>query len=92
MKDNPGKIQFIILGPSDGKCFILKINATGIRNTNQAELLGLTIDHKLKFDPHIDKLCITARFAVQTLLWSLEFVILTNLEHDTIAVSNLARS
>ena len=26
------------------------------------------------------------RFAVQTLLWSLEFVIQINLEHDTIAV------
>ena len=32
------------------------------------------------------------RFAVQTLLWSLEFVIQINLEHDTIATSNLARS
>ena len=32
------------------------------------------------------------KFAVQTLLWSLEFVIETNPEHDTIAVSNLARS
>ena len=26
------------------------------------------------------------RFAVQTLLWSLEFVIRVNLEHDTIAI------
>ena len=32
------------------------------------------------------------RFAVQTLLWPLEFVIQTNLEHVTIAVWNLARS
>ena len=32
------------------------------------------------------------RFAVQTLLWSLEFVIQINLEHDTITVLNLARS
>ena len=32
------------------------------------------------------------RFEVQTLLWSLEFVIQINLEHDTIAVWNLARS
>ena len=29
---------------------------------------------------------VSKRFAVQTLLWSLEFVILINLEHDTIAV------
>ena len=26
------------------------------------------------------------RFAIQTLLWSLEFVIQINLEHDTIAI------
>ena len=32
------------------------------------------------------------RFAGQTLLWSLEIVIQINLEHDTIAVWNLARS
>ena len=67
LKVNPGKFQFIILGSSDGKCFILKINAIGIRNTNEAELLGLTIDHKLKCDAHIDKLCITARFKIHAL-------------------------
>ena len=33
----------------------------------------------------LDLVC--KRFAVQTLLWSLEFVIQINLEHDTIAVS-----
>ena len=32
------------------------------------------------------------RFAVQTLLWSLEFMVQINLEHDIIAVWNLARS
>ena len=31
------------------------------------ELLGLTIDHKLKFDAHIDKLCKTARFKLHAL-------------------------
>ena len=61
MKANPDKFQFMILGPSDDKCFILKINAIEIRNTSEVELLGLTIDHKLKFDAHIDKLCKTTR-------------------------------
>ena len=61
MKANPDKFQFMILGPSDDKCFILKINAIEIRNTTEVELLGLTIDHKLKFDAHIDKLCKTTR-------------------------------
>ena len=37
------------------------------RNTSKAELLGLTIDHKLKFDAHIDKLCKTARFNLHAL-------------------------
>ena len=67
MKANPDKFQFMILGPSDDKCFILKINAIEIRNTTEVELLGLTIDHKLKFDVNIDKLCKTARFKLHAL-------------------------
>ena len=35
MKANPDKFQFMILGPSDDKCFILKINAIEIRNTSE---------------------------------------------------------
>ena len=67
MKANPDKFQFMILGPSDDKCFILKINAIEIRNTTEVELLGLTIDQKLKFDAHIDKLCKTARSKLHAL-------------------------
>ena len=59
MEANPDKFQFMI--------FILKINAIEIRNTTEVELLGLTIDHKLKFDAHIDKLCKTARFKLHAL-------------------------
>ena len=33
----------MILGPSDDKCFILKINAIEIRNTTKVELLGFTM-------------------------------------------------
>ena len=51
----------MIPGPSDDKCFILNINAIEIRNTTEVELLGQTIDHKLKFDAHIDRLSKTAR-------------------------------
>ena len=67
MKANPDKFQFMILGPSGGNCFILKINAIGIRNTSEVELLDLTIDHKLEFDAHINKSCKTARFKLHTL-------------------------
>ena len=54
----------MILWPSDGGCFILEINVIEIRKTNEAELLGLTIDHKLKSDVHVDKLGKTAKFKV----------------------------
>ena len=67
MKAYPDKFQFMIPGPSDDKCFILKINAIEIRNLSEVELLGLTIDHKLKFDTHTDKLCKTARFKLHAL-------------------------
>ena len=62
MKANPDRFQFMILGPRDDKCFILKINDIEIRNTTEVVLRGLTIDHKLIFDAHIDKLWKTARF------------------------------
>ena len=67
MKANPDKFQFMILGTSDDKCFILKINAIEIRNTSEVELLGLTIDHKSRSDAHIDKLCKKARFKLNAL-------------------------
>ena len=57
----------MIFGLSDDKCFILKINAIGIRRTTEVELLGLTIDHKLKFDTDIDKLCKIARFKLDAI-------------------------
>ena len=67
MKPNPDKFQFMILGSSDDKCFILKINAIEIKNTAEVELLGLTVDHKMKFVSHIDKLYKTARFKLHAL-------------------------
>ena len=67
MKANPDKVKFRILGPSDDKCFIFKINAIEIRNTTEVKLLGLTINHKLKFDAHIDNLCKTRSFKLHAL-------------------------
>ena len=66
-------LGFMILGPSNDKCFIFKINANEIRNTTEVELLDLTINHKLKFDAHIDKLCKTARFKFHALRRIREF-------------------
>ena len=57
----------MVLGLSDDKCFILKINAIEIRNTAEVDLLGLAIDCELGFDAHIDKLCKTVRFKLHAL-------------------------
>ena len=57
----------MILWTSDDKCFILEINATGIRNTTEMGLLGWTIDYKLTFDAHIYKLCKAKRFKLHAL-------------------------
>ena len=67
VKANQNKFLFMILEPSDDRCFILKINAIEIRNTTEVELLGLIIDHKLEFDADIDKLCKIARSKL--LIW-----------------------
>ena len=64
----------MILGPSDDKSFILKINLIEIRSTSEVELLGLKIDHKLKFDAYIDKLCRTARFKLHALRRTKKFL------------------
>ena len=51
---------------------------------------NLVIDAQFTKIPHyglgLGNYFVCKRFAVQTLLWSLEFVIEINLEHDTIAV------
>ena len=76
MKANPDKFQFMILGCSNDKCFILKINAIEFRNLTEAELVLLTIDHKLKFGAQVDKLCKTARFKLHALRRIRKFLIL----------------
>ena len=38
------------------------------------EFLGLTINHKLKFDAHIDKLCKTASFKLHALRRVIKFL------------------
>ena len=65
-----GCLPQILLGPflnTLTKCFILKINSIEIRNTTEVDLLGLTINYKMKFDADIDKLCKTARFKLYAL-------------------------
>ena len=49
--------QFMILGDKKNNIFVLNIHDKEIKNSNEAELLGITIDNQLKFKKHIDNLC-----------------------------------
>ena len=51
-------------------------------------LLPNLLAHEAMRPSGLDNYFVCKRFAVQILLWSLEFAIHTNLKHDTIAVSS----
>ena len=55
LKANPGKFQFMILGDKNNN--VLNIHDKEIKNASVVELLGITIDSRLKFKKHLDKLC-----------------------------------
>ena len=56
MKANPKKFQFMILGKSTRQIVILNINNIKITESQNVELLGLTIDNRLTFKDHINML------------------------------------
>ena len=56
IKANPKKFQFMILGKSTRQTIILNINNIKIRESQNVELLGLTIDNRLTFKDHINPL------------------------------------
>ena len=47
-------------------------------NSDEAELLGLTIDKELNFSKHIDKLCCNAQYKLHTLIWIRKYLSLEN--------------
>ena len=55
LKANPGKFQFMILGDKNNN--VLDIHDKEIKNASVVELLGITIDSRLKFKKHLDNLC-----------------------------------
>ncbi len=60
MQANPSKFQFMFLKSftSDAEVpEMLEVNDTIIPCKEQVDLLGMTIDQKLKFDKHVDKIC-----------------------------------
>ena len=56
MKRNPSKYQAIVMGKTQTKPEFRSEN-TVIPISEELDLLGVTIDDKLKFDKHIAKIC-----------------------------------
>ena len=55
---NPDKFQAIILNKKESDMsYTLSIDQNAIKSTNAVKLLGVNIDHKLRFDFHISTLC-----------------------------------
>ena len=67
MKANPKKFQFMILGKGTRQTVILNINNIRIREPQNVELLGLTIDNRLSFKDHISMLCCRANYKLHAL-------------------------
>ena len=62
IKANPQKFQFMILDKSTRQTIILNINNIRIRESQNVELTGLTIDNRLTFKDHINMLCRRASY------------------------------
>ena len=58
-KENPGKFQFIILGKKKRLKYSLKIGSITIKESDEVDLLEITIDKALNFKKHIEDLCCT---------------------------------
>ena len=67
MKANPEKFQFMILSKKSYQPQKLSVNTFTIDESDEVELLGLTIDKELNFSKHIDKLCRNAQYKLHAL-------------------------
>ena len=67
LKGNPGNFQFTILGKKKRLKNSLKIGSITIKEPNQVELLGITIDKALNFKKHIENLCRTTQYKLHAL-------------------------
>ena len=67
MKANPRKFQFMILDKSKRQTVILNTNNIKMRESQNVELLCLTIDNRLTFQDHINMLCRRANFKLHAL-------------------------
>ena len=62
MKANPEKFQFMILSKKSYQPQKLSVNTFTINESDEVELLGLTINNELNFSKHIDKFCGNAQY------------------------------
>ena len=83
MKANPKKFRFMILGKSTRPTITLNINNIKIRESQNVELLGLTIDHRLTFKDHIDMLCRRASYKLHALRRIRKYLTLRNQNYST---------
>ncbi len=68
MVANPDKFQMIFLGINNVDTINLNICGNQIFCTKEVKLLGLTIDYKLNFKSHIEKLCKRVNQKINALL------------------------
>ena len=61
LKANPGKFQFMILGKKKRLKYSLKIGSITMKESDEVELLEITIDKSLNFKKHIENLCHAAQ-------------------------------
>ena len=67
MKANPEKFQFMILCKKSYQPQKLSVNTFIISDSDEAELVGLTIDKELNFSEHTDKLYRNAQYKLNAL-------------------------
>ena len=67
MKANPEKFQFMILSIKFYQPQKLSVNTFTINESDEVELIGLTIDKVLNFSKHTDKLCRNAQYKLHPL-------------------------
>ena len=67
MKANPEKFRFMILSKKSYEPRKLSVNTFTIDESDEVELLELTIDRELNFSKHIDKLCRNVQYKLHAI-------------------------
>ena len=75
LKANPGKFQLMILEKKKRLKYSQRVKES-IKECDEVELLGITIDKALNFKKHIENLCRTAQYKLHALRRTRKYVIL----------------